>query len=437
MAEATAGGNFMQGIKLPKLIIPIFISLFIATAIGCSVIDIENSETELTFTLPGNQRSATSSDAAHYDVYLYTSTDGQSTDSLLESAEGQEPGSTISFAGLDSGYYTLEIIAFDSNNKKFAFGTCTDYVHENQENYFYVKMTILDENDENTEEESKEKEETQEDVTQEGESQEESTQEEVIQEEENQEQTTQEDVTQGDESQEDVTQGESTQEDVTQEGESQEESSQEEVTQEEENQEQTTQEDVTQGESTQDDESQEDVTQEEETQEVEQDSEDTSFTYTSDFLSTKFYYAKDVGWDTTSNPSWVKVSGYPYRSDGKQTSEELWTDGSYVLFTKNEAVSYAGIYLGNKDTSKEINTYTLVLYTVASDGSTTETVIGSDIIIIGIGEYGMICQTAGKYGIFIFTQKGWAASSDGTKKITVTYDKLYPTMDEILEYLSE
>ncbi len=154
-------------------------------------------------------------------------------------------------------------------------------------------------------------------------------------------------------------------------------------------------------------------------------------TYHSDFTSTRFYYVKDVyrtegnGYVEVRSPSNPFVSSAETRT---QTTDSDWTEGSYVILRKNsETATFK---------SKTVTTYTSILYTKQSDGTYKTLVLGTDVKIDGIGEYGFFTLAGGEYyGTFFYTKKGWNASSNGTQSLTVNYDLETPTYEEVINYI--
>ena len=174
---------------------------------------------------------------------------------------------------------------------------------------------------------------------------------------------------------------------------------------------------------------------------------DSAVKYESDFVSTQFYYVKDVQWDTGNPVGTVRSPKLPYYYDGgerKQLTNSDFTPGSYVKLTKNDGTVDCGNYFGTSAGSKQIPTYTMVLYTAKIDGSGfTQKTIGTAVQILGIEEKGFMTENqvptqtiVQKFGMFFYTQQGWAATSDGTVNLDVNYTgHVYPTLDEIVTYI--
>lgn len=157
-------------------------------------------------------------------------------------------------------------------------------------------------------------------------------------------------------------------------------------------------------------------------------------TYHEDFTSTRFYYVKDVY--RTEGNGYVEISSNsnPFiTSAGTQTTDSDWTEGSYVTLTKNDTTTTFR--------SKTVSTYTATLYTKQSDGTYKTLVLGTDVKIAGIGEYGFLTLAGGEtgvyYGTFFYTNKGWEASSNGKNSLKVNYDLITPTYQEIENYLQK
>ncbi len=151
----------------------------------------------------------------------------------------------------------------------------------------------------------------------------------------------------------------------------------------------------------------------------EQSQDDTSYTYnTGDFLATKYFYVKDVQHSSTtvSSPKW------PYdatkgSSAMEQTTADDWAGGAYVLLTRNGSS----------------NTYTMTLY---KSNGTTRT-LATDTVIKGFDKVnGFLTESAGYFGAFFYTQKGWADSNNGTSTLSVTYNLTNPTYDQIVNALN-
>ncbi len=137
-------------------------------------------------------------------------------------------------------------------------------------------------------------------------------------------------------------------------------------------------------------------------------------TYHEDFTSTRFYYVKDVYRTEGNGYVEVRTPSNPFVSSAKtrtQTTSSDWTEGSYVTLTKNNTTATFK--------SKTVTTYTSILYTKQSDGTYKTKVLGTDVKIDGIGEYGFLTLAGGEtgvyYGTFFYTNKGWEASSKGKK----------------------
>lgn len=171
---------------------------------------------------------------------------------------------------------------------------------------------------------------------------------------------------------------------------------------------------------------------------------DTAFKYASDFVSTQFYYVKDVQWSTSNPVGTVSSPRMPYYVDEHGEAQSLtdadFTPGSYIKLTKNDGTVDCGNYFGTAAGSKQIPTYTMVLYTAKTDGSGfTQKTIGTNVQILGIEEKGFMAEnqtTIRNYGMFFYTQKGWAATSNGTVSLNVNYTgHVYPTLDEIVTYI--
>ena len=169
-----------------------------------------------------------------------------------------------------------------------------------------------------------------------------------------------------------------------------------------------------------------------------------AFRYESDFVSTEFYYVKDVQWTTNNPVGTVRSPTMPYYVNDKGKAQQLtdadFTPGSYVKLTKNDGTVDCGDYFGATAGSKQIPTYTMVLYTAKIDGSGfTQKTIGTNVQILGIEEKGFMAEnktTVRNYGMFFYTQKGWADSSNGTVSLDVNYTgHVYPTLDEIVTYI--
>ena len=143
-----------------------------------------------------------------------------------------------------------------------------------------------------------------------------------------------------------------------------------------------------------------------------------AFRYESDFVSTQFYYVKDVQWTTNNPVGTVRSPTMPYYVNDKGKAQQLtdadFTPGSYVKLTKNDGTVKSGGYFGTAVGSQEIPTYTMVLYTAKIDGSGfTQKTIGTNVQILGIEEKGFMAEnktTVRNYGMFFYTQKGWADS---------------------------
>ena len=161
------------------------------------------------------------------------------------------------------------------------------------------------------------------------------------------------------------------------------------------------------------------------------------YTYdTSDFLNTKFYYVKDVQWDTDTPTGTVREPQNAYSSDGP-TPEGWWTSGSYTTLAKNSQTTTAGYYFGNSATEKVIPTYTLTLYTKKDGGGYEQHVLGTSVIILGLDKTNGFMMENNGYGTFFYTQKGWADSSEGTSSLSVDYTGcIYPTYDEIMSFIN-
>jgi len=157
-------------------------------------------------------------------------------------------------------------------------------------------------------------------------------------------------------------------------------------------------------------------------------------TYHEDFTSTRFYYVKDVQRVEGTENVEVHSPTYPFISSAEtrtQTTESDWTEGSYVILKKNsETATFK---------SKTVSTFTATLYTKQSDGTYKTLVLGTDVKIDGIGEYGFFTLAGGEtgvyYGTFFYTNKGWEASSNGTQSLTVNYDLVTPTYEEVINYI--
>ena len=159
-------------------------------------------------------------------------------------------------------------------------------------------------------------------------------------------------------------------------------------------------------------------------------------TYHEDFTSTRFYYVKDVYRTEGNGYVEVRTPSNPFVSSAKtrtQTTSSDWTEGSYVTLTKNDTTATFK--------SKTVTTYTSILYTKQSDGTYKTKVLGTDVKIDGIGEYGFLTLAGGEtgvyYGTFFYTNKGWEASSNGKKSLKVNYDLITPTYQEIENYLKK
>ena len=171
---------------------------------------------------------------------------------------------------------------------------------------------------------------------------------------------------------------------------------------------------------------------------------DSAVKYASDFVSTQFYYVKDVQWSTSNPVGTVSSPRMPYYVDEHGEAQSLtdadFTPGSYIKLTKNDGTVDCGNYFGTPSGSKQIPTYTMVLYTAKTDGSGfTQKTIGTNVQILGIEEKGFMAEnqtTVRNYGMFFYTQKGWAATSNGTVSLNVNYTgHVYPTLDEIVTYI--
>lgn len=169
-----------------------------------------------------------------------------------------------------------------------------------------------------------------------------------------------------------------------------------------------------------------------------QSAESTTFTYTSDFLTTKFYYVKDVQWSSTFSTGDGSISGPDYAIDasGADTTAADWTAGSYVRLTKNSGTKdiSAGTWAGNE--AKAVPTYKAVLYIGGSESNTK--VLGNEVVIYGLDKnLGFMTNNENSNGTFYYTQKGWAASNNGTQAITATMSGCkFPTYEEIVTFLS-
>ena len=177
-------------------------------------------------------------------------------------------------------------------------------------------------------------------------------------------------------------------------------------------------------------------------EETQQDINDTNFTYTSDFTSTRFYYVKDVQWSINDSTNSGRVSGpnWPISGDAESASDRLtaadWPEGTYITLSETGTTETPGNY--GVQAGKTIPTYTVTLHTPQSNGSYTTSTFGTDtLIILGLdSNNGFMCENNG-WGTFFYTQKGWAASNNGTDALTLSYDVFYPTLDEILDILGE
>lgn len=165
----------------------------------------------------------------------------------------------------------------------------------------------------------------------------------------------------------------------------------------------------------------------------EQSESNTTYTYTSDFLNTKFFKVKDVQWDTDNPVHSVSSPEYVYTANEGQTTSADWPAGTYIRLAKNDTTTTAGYYFGNSDTEKVIPTYTMTLFTTGQ----ASRVIGTEVIILGFDKngYGFMAENSG-YGTFFYTQLGWTQSNNGTGPLSVDYTgKIYPTYEEVLSYI--
>ena len=163
------------------------------------------------------------------------------------------------------------------------------------------------------------------------------------------------------------------------------------------------------------------------------------YTYdTNNFLNTKFYYVKDVQWDTDTPTGTVREPQNAIDENGPPpTPDEWWTSGSYTTLAKNSQTTTAEDYFGNTDNQKVIPTYTLTLYTKKDGGGYEQHVLGTSVIILGLDKTnGFMAQNNG-FGTFFYTQKGWADSDEGTSSLSVDYTGcIYPTYDEIMSFIN-
>ena len=177
-------------------------------------------------------------------------------------------------------------------------------------------------------------------------------------------------------------------------------------------------------------------------EETQQDISDTNFTYTSDFTSTRFYYVKDVQWSINGSahtgyvdgPDWP-ISGNSEDVDDRLTAAD-WPEGTYITLSETGTTTTPGNY--GVEEGKTIPTYTVTLHTPRPNGSYATSAFGTNtLIILGLdSNNGFMCDNNG-WGTFFYTQKGWAASNNGTDELTLSYDVFYPTLDEILDILGE
>lgn len=170
---------------------------------------------------------------------------------------------------------------------------------------------------------------------------------------------------------------------------------------------------------------------------------DTAFKYASDFVSTQFYYVKDVQWMALSGSATaqgdIERPSYPMNgATNERTTESDWTPGSYIKLETNGTTTAGGYWSVAAD-SKTVTKYKLTLFTAKTDGSGyKQTVLGDSLIILGIDEHGFMTEN-GRWGTFFYTQKGWVdalANKAQSYKITVDFEAhKFPTLENIVAYI--
>lgn len=155
---------------------------------------------------------------------------------------------------------------------------------------------------------------------------------------------------------------------------------------------------------------------------------DPNFTYASDFLSTKFYYVRDVQWNPdASTASYVRGPDVPWGLEIEMDSS------SYIkLEVSTVTTQTRNGMLGYNGDEKNIPLYNAVLYN--SEDKMVRT-LRSDILIVGICNYGMMTVTdQDELGAFFYTQSGWTAAQNSGKEdyeILCDYTIIFPTITEL------
>ena len=162
-------------------------------------------------------------------------------------------------------------------------------------------------------------------------------------------------------------------------------------------------------------------------------------TYLSEFTETRFYHVKAVE-PTLKSGFCIKNKQNCFFSNGEQSTNKDWTQGSYVTLNKsNETVVSGNIEINqlviNSPEPKEVPVYEAVLHTKQDDGSYTTKTLGKKLVILKIGPKGFLAlnckddtytETLDSFMTFFYTQEGW--------KEDIAYPRIdynYPTESEI------
>ena len=170
---------------------------------------------------------------------------------------------------------------------------------------------------------------------------------------------------------------------------------------------------------------------------------DTAFKYASDFVSTQFYYVKDVQWMALSASGTARgdISSPKNPMNGatnERTTDSDWVPGSYIKLEANGTTTAGGKW--GTSANLTVTKYKLTLFTRKTDGSGyKQTVLGDSLIILGIDEHGFMTENGG-WGTFFYTQKGWADALANNRTITIDFEtpngRKYPTLTDIVAYIN-
>lgn len=121
--------------KIRKIII---FSLLLFLVLSCSVVSNSSNGSSLQIILPSSQRSAIPSNLSYYEITV-------SLNDFSVSKSNIKEDSIVTFDDLSEGLYTVEVFAFDENNKKIGEGKEKALIEDEKITSVSIKMRLVSE----------------------------------------------------------------------------------------------------------------------------------------------------------------------------------------------------------------------------------------------------------------------------------------------------